>query len=148
MRIAIALHDWNGGGTERVAMALAAQWLAGGDRVMALVGHDGGANGAPARGWAPPGLEMAFADPPVPRSALSRRRLGPALAALAARERPDAVLLPGNFHLVLARAFGRCRCRHGSWASSPTRSGPMAWAAPWPGRWCAAGWRAPMCSRP
>ncbi|QMW22947.1 glycosyltransferase [Sandaracinobacteroides saxicola] len=101
MHIAIPLHDWNGGGTERVAMALATEWLRTGDKVTLLVGHDHG----PARAWAPPGAAIVALPTAIPRSPTSRLHLGPAMRPLVAALEPDAIFLPGNFHLILARAL-------------------------------------------
>lgn len=107
MRTVIALHDWNGGGTERVAMALAGVWIAAGDEVSVVIGHDAG----PARSWAPAGLNIVELPMPIRRSPASRLMLGRAMRPVVAALAPDAVLLPGNFHLFLGRSLARLRNR-------------------------------------
>lgn len=105
MHILIALHDWNAGGTERVAMALAKSWLAAGDTVTILVGHDQG----PARALAPEGAKIMALASAIPRGPASQLRLGGPMAVAATALKPDAIFLPGNFHLMLARHFARLR---------------------------------------
>lgn len=101
--ICIVLHDFNAGGTEAIALRLAGEWLRQGRAVSLVVGAGDG----PMRARVPQGARVVVLDPPIPRSALSRLRLGeamvPALRALA----PDVVFLPGNYHFVLAHALRR-----------------------------------------
>ena len=102
-RILIPIHDFNPGGTEAVALRLAGEWLARGWRVSVLAGDSAG----PMRARVPAGADVQVPDPPVPRSALSRLRLGRAMAARAQLIAPDAVFIIGNFHYVLAHALKR-----------------------------------------
>jgi len=129
-RILIVLHDFSGGGTERVAIRLANQWARMGRAVRIFCGTEAG----PLRGLVDPVVYVEQADPVLPRSALSRIRLGFALAAAADRFRPDAVFAPGNFHFLAMAAFG-LRDRSGAATlckiSNPImrrdRRGPSGW---------------------
>jgi glycosyltransferase involved in cell wall biosynthesis len=102
-RILIVMHDFSGGGTERVAIRLANQWAQLGRTVHIFCGSEAG----PARGLVGPSVTVEQADPPLPRGLFSRIRLGWALAEAAARFAPDAVFGPGNFHLLVLAAFAR-----------------------------------------
>lgn len=102
-RILIPIHDFNAGGTENIAFRLAAEWLARGWEVCVLAGDHAG----PMRARVPAGAEVRVLAEPVPRSALSRLRLGAAMAADAVAIAPDLVFIPGNFHFVLAHALKR-----------------------------------------
>ena len=101
-RILIVLHDFSGGGTERVAIRLANQWAGMGRAVRIFCGTEAG----PLRGLVDPAVFVEQADPVLPRAPLSRIRLGLALAAASGRFRPDAVFAPGNFHFLAIAAFG------------------------------------------
>ena len=128
--ILIVLHDFSGGGTERVAIRLANQWARMGRAVRIFCGTEAG----PLRGLVGDRVVVEQADPPLPRGPLSRVRLGLALAAAAGRFRPDAVFAPGNFHLLAMAAFG-LRDRSGAATlckiSNPLmrsdRRGPSGW---------------------
>jgi glycosyltransferase involved in cell wall biosynthesis len=95
-RILICLHDFHAGGTERVALMLAAQWQSLGADVTILCGDQGGG----LRDRVAPGIKVIALDPPVPRSAISRVTMGQAVSSL--RLTPDIIFLPGNFHFFLA----------------------------------------------
>lgn len=101
--IVICFHDFPIGGTERVAIDLARRWVASGWQVTILCGTEVG----PQRELVDPSVAVVSLDPPLPRSPISRfalaRRMAERLPALA----PDAIFLPGNFHLVLAPALSR-----------------------------------------
>jgi len=101
-RILIVLHDFSGGGTERVAIRLANQWARMGRAVRIFCGTEAG----PLRSLVDEQVFVEQADPIRSRSLFSRVRLGFALAAAAERFRPDAVFAPGNFHLPVMAAFG------------------------------------------
>jgi len=101
--ILIPIHDFNAGGTEVIAFRLAQLWLEAGWRVTILTGDEAGSM----RDRAPPGAAVKAISPPVPRSAISRLRLGKAMAPFAAAEAPDIVFIPGNFHWILAHALKR-----------------------------------------
>lgn len=101
MRILIVLHDFSGGGTERVAVRLANEWARAGRVVHIFCGDERG----PARALVDPRVTVERAVPALPRSAFSRIRLGLALAQAAARFRPDAIFAPGNFHMLALAAF-------------------------------------------
>lgn len=129
-RILIVLHDFSGGGTERVAIRLANQWARMGRAVRIFCGTEAG----PLRGLVDKSVLVEQADPILPRGRLSRIRLGFALAAAAERFRPDAVFAPGNFHLLAMAAFGlRDRsdaatlCKISNPLARRDRRGPSGW---------------------
>jgi glycosyltransferase involved in cell wall biosynthesis len=101
-RILIVLHDFSGGGTERVAIRLANQWARMGRHVRIFCGCEAG----PLRGLVEPQVDVEQAKPALPRGLASRVRLGWALAEAARRFEPDAVFGPGNFHLLALASFG------------------------------------------
>lgn len=101
--ILVPLHDLGLGGSERIAIRLAARWTALGRRVTLVCGSREGPLGA----LVDEAVELAACDPPIPRGPGSRRRLGRAVAAIAAERRPDLVFLPGNFHWPLAPWIAR-----------------------------------------
>ncbi len=102
-RILIVLHDFSGGGTERVAIRLANQWARMGRTVRIFCGTEAG----PLRGLVDPAVSVEQADPVLPRALFSRIRLGIALARASERFRADAVFAPGNFHFLAMAAFGQ-----------------------------------------
>ena len=96
--ILIVLHDFALGGTERVAVRLAAAWAKRGVAVTIFAGSDAG----PLRSLAGETVEIVAADPPLPRGAGSRRRLAQAARAFVEQRRFDGVFIPGNFHWPVA----------------------------------------------
>lgn len=98
--ILILFHDFSFGGTEVIALRLAAHWVREGRRVTILCGTPDG----PLRASVPPGVHVLTLDPEIGRSPLSRLRLRRALRNAIARTRCDTLFLPGNFHLILAGA--------------------------------------------
>lgn len=101
-RILIVLHDFSGGGTERVAIRLANQWARMGRTVRIFCGTEAG----PLRRLVDPAVSVEQADPILPRARFSRVRLGIALARASERFHADAVFAPGNFHFLAMAAFG------------------------------------------
>lgn len=101
--ILILFHDFSFGGTEVVALRLAAEWVREGRRVTILCGTPDG----PLRASVPPGVHVTALDDEIGRSPLSRLRLRRALPGAIARTRCDIMFLPGNFHLILAGAVRR-----------------------------------------
>ncbi|MFC3174846.1 glycosyltransferase [Novosphingobium bradum] len=99
--ILIPIHDFSAGGTEIIAFRLAEAWLARGRRVTILAG----ARDGPMAARVPAGAAVEMLAPPIPRSPVSRLRLGAPMAEAARRLAPDVVFLPGNFHFILARAL-------------------------------------------
>ncbi|MEY4160812.1 MAG: hypothetical protein RLZZ136_1433 [Pseudomonadota bacterium] len=99
--IAIVIHDFNAGGTEAIAFRLAGEWLKKGRRVTIIAGALDG----PMRERVPQGADIVVLDPPIPRSALSRLRLGEGMIPALAKAKPDLVFIPGNFHFILAHAI-------------------------------------------
>jgi len=100
-RILICLHDFSRGGTERIALGLAASWAQAGRDVTILCGSiEGGL-----RGTVDTRVKVEELNPPVHRGFLSRLRLGRAMGKRVAALHPDIIFLPGNFHLLLANAL-------------------------------------------
>ena len=129
-RILILLHDFSGGGTERVAIRLANQWAYLGRTVRIFCGTEAG----PLRSLVDPGVEVEAACPRLPRGPLSRIHLGLALARAADRFRPDAVFGPGNFHLLPMAVFGwsdrsgaAAFCKISNPLGPPNRGTPAGW---------------------
>lgn len=129
-RILILLHDFSGGGTERVAIRLANQWAHTGRIVRIFCGSEAG----PLRSMVSPYVEVETANPRLPRGLFSRVRLGFALARAADHFRPDAVFGPGNFHLLPLAIFGLCDrsgaaafCKISNPLGPPDRGGPGGW---------------------
>ena len=103
-RIVIVLHDFSGGGTERVAIRLANEWAASGRAVTLFCGTEEGC----LRGLVADVVDVVAPPRPCRRSPISRLALARELAIYVARARPDVVFAPGNFHLpVLARFAAR-----------------------------------------
>ncbi len=100
--ILIVLHDFALGGTERVAVRLAAAWAERGAAVTIFAGADTG----PLRALAGDQVEIVLAVPPIPRGRGSRARLARAARAFVARRAFDGVFIPGNFHWPVAAALG------------------------------------------
>lgn len=104
MRIALVLHDLSSGGTERVALALAAEW-ARSEEVHLILGSRRGPLTVPRC------VVVHPLQPEIHRSAGSRLRLARALAREVDRVAPDILFLPGNWHLLLAHGLARARIR-------------------------------------
>jgi glycosyltransferase involved in cell wall biosynthesis len=100
-RILICLHDFSRGGTERIAIGLAADWADAGRDVTILCGNtDGGL-----RDTVSSKVKVVRLEPPVRRGFLSRWRLARAMGKHLADLRPDVIFLPGNFHALLANGL-------------------------------------------
>ncbi len=102
--IALVLHDFSGGGSERIAIRLAQRWKAAGRRVTLVAGTEAGV----ARPLAD-GLPIVEFRRPLTRSIPDRLRFGRAAAAMIADLSPDIVVSPGNWHVptfAAARAAG------------------------------------------
>ncbi|HLY87436.1 MAG TPA: glycosyltransferase, partial [Acetobacteraceae bacterium] len=100
-RILIAMHDFAGGGTERIAVRLANEWSRRGRIVRIFCGHEHG----PSRDLVSAKVEVGEADPVIPRSLLSRGTLGVSLRQEALAWQPDVVFGTGNFHLPVFAAY-------------------------------------------
>jgi glycosyltransferase involved in cell wall biosynthesis len=97
-RILICLHDFARGGTERIAIALAADWTEAGRDVTILCGSvEGGL-----RDTVSGKVKVVAVEPPVRRGFLSRFLLARAMGRHLAALKPDVIFLPGNFHALLA----------------------------------------------
>jgi glycosyltransferase involved in cell wall biosynthesis len=102
-RIVIAMHDFARGGTERIAIGLAAAWADAGRDVTILAGSaEGGL-----RDMVDSRVKVVVLDPSMPRTSLSRLFLGKAMARRMVALDPDVIFLPGNFHLFLSRSLRR-----------------------------------------
>jgi glycosyltransferase involved in cell wall biosynthesis len=106
-RILICLSDFSRGGTERIAIGLAADWVDGGRDVTILCGHEGGG----LRASVDPRVKVIAVDPPIARGFASRFRLGRAMARHLDALKPQVIFLPGNYHLFLAAALRRAGSR-------------------------------------
>lgn len=101
--IAIVMHDFSTGGSERIAIRLANQWVRAGRRVTILSGVAQG----PARALIDPAVSVVSLWPEIPRSLPSRILLGRAMAACIDLLRPDLVFAPGNFHIPVVATLAR-----------------------------------------
>jgi len=106
-KILICLVDFSRGGSERIAIRLAADWVTAGREVTILCGHEGGG----LRDTLDPRVRLVMVDPPVARGFLSRFRLARAMASQVDRLKPQVIFLPGNYHLFLAPGLRRARAR-------------------------------------
>ena len=100
-RILIAMHDFSRGGTERIAIGLAADWAETGRDVTILCGSTEGG----LRDYVSGKVKVVALDPPVRRGFLSRRRLARAMGGHLGVLQPDVIFLPGNFHALLANGL-------------------------------------------
>lgn len=126
--ILICFHDFNRGGTERIALNMARRWCDLGRQVTLLCGaRRGGMEES-----VDPRIKVLELDPPLPRSATSRLRLGRRFAPYVERLAPDVIFLPGNFHFVLVPALGKVARRIGAvlLAKISNPAVPAGWAAP------------------
>jgi glycosyltransferase involved in cell wall biosynthesis len=101
--ILICLHDFHRGGTERIALGLARDWIEAGRGVTILCGSaEGGL-----REEVDPRVTVVVLQPPVRRGFFSRARLARAMAARLKDLAFDVIFLPGNFHALLANGLRR-----------------------------------------
>lgn len=103
--IAVILHDFSTGGSERIAIRLANRWAQMGRRVSLYCGTEQG----PARALVGAGVVVRCCSPVTARSPLSRLWLGWRMAQLVREDRPDIVFSPGNFHLPILAVLARLR---------------------------------------
>jgi glycosyltransferase involved in cell wall biosynthesis len=104
--IAIVMHDFSTGGSERIAIRLANQWVRNGRRVTIMCGTTDG----PARTLIKPGVGIRRVDTETVRGFLSRIRFAKRLVRDIEMLAPDLIFAPGNFHfpvLVALRGFMR-----------------------------------------
>lgn len=101
--IAIILHDFSTGGSERIAIRLANRWVQMGRRVSLYCGTEQG----PARELVGAGVAVRSCSPVTVRSPLSRIWLGWRIARLVRQDGPDIVFSPGNFHLLILAVLAR-----------------------------------------
>jgi glycosyltransferase involved in cell wall biosynthesis len=128
-KILICLHDFSRGGTERIAIGLAASWAGAGRHVTILCGtQEGGL-----RGTVDARVKVVTLEPPIARAFLSRFRLAHAMARQLGVLKPDVIFLPGNFHLPLANTLRRAApcAAIALKISNPPLSGALS---SWPGR--------------
>jgi len=129
--IAVILHDFSTGGSERIAIRLANRWAACGRRVTILSGVAAG----PARALVAANVTVRIASPELSRGPVSRFILGGTFARMLASDMPDLIFSPGNFHLpvigALARRLGLRRpaivCKISNPLRQPGRGGASQW---------------------
>ncbi|QYE35008.1 glycosyltransferase [Polymorphobacter sp. PAMC 29334] len=92
--IALVLHDFSGGGSERIAIRLAQRWAEAGRRITIVAGTEAGVARALADGLAVVEFRRALT-----RDIPDRLRFGHAAASMVARLAPDVVVSPGNWHV-------------------------------------------------
>ena len=125
--ILIAMHDFARGGTERIAIGLAADWAEAGREVTILCGNTEGG----LRDHVSGKVKVVALDPPVRRGFLSRPRLARAMGKHLGALKPDVIFLPGNFHALLAqRPAGRRSAHRRSRSRFPIRRCPRACPSP------------------
>lgn len=128
--ILICFHDFNRGGTERIAIGMAKRWVDQGRQVTILCGAQQGG----LEDTVDPRVEVIELDPPLPRGLTSRLRLGPAMAPYVERIAPDLIFLPGNFHFPLVPALSKVRGKAALVAKISNPAVPSGLAAA-PVRW-------------
>jgi glycosyltransferase involved in cell wall biosynthesis len=101
-RIAILFQDFAAGGTERIMIRLANEW-AKSREVFILCGSEQG----PARDRVDERVTVLPIAPEIPRSALSRFRIGRSVAGMLPSLRPDVLVGPGNHVLPIFGALGK-----------------------------------------
>lgn len=101
--IAVILHDFSAGGSERIAIRLANEWARRGRQVTLLCGTEEGA----VRPLVAAGVAIQACSPITPRGLWSRIQLGWRLAKLVRSYQPDIVFAPGNFHMIVLAILGR-----------------------------------------
>ncbi len=103
--IALVLHDFPPGGSERIAIRLANEWSRSGRRVTILCGTEKGV----ARSLVSDEIKVFACRPDTPRTPWSRFQLGARIATLVREHQPDVVFAPGNFHLIVLARLARQR---------------------------------------
>lgn len=106
-RIGIILHDFSLGGTERIAVRLANEWVEQGRAVTVVCGTENG----PLRSLLSPGVKLVALAPVIERGFGSRRKLGRAAAMVFVNDPVDLVFVPGNFHWQVVPALARLPAR-------------------------------------
>lgn len=101
--IALVLHDFSTGGSERIAIRLANRWADSGRRVTLLCGTEQGA----ARTLVSPAVHVEMCQPETVRSPWSRLQLGWRLTKQVRAHAPDIVFSPGNFHMIVLAVLAR-----------------------------------------
>lgn len=101
--IGIVMHDFALGGTERIALRLAARWSALGAGVTIFCGSEAG----PLRSMVDPRIKLVAANPLIARGMGSRTRLARAAARHFRRVPADVCFVPGNYHWPVAAAVAR-----------------------------------------
>ncbi len=100
-RILVVMHDFAGGGTERIAVRLANEWSRRGRHVRIFCGTEDG----PTRDLVAEHVDVQEANPVLPRSLFSRAMLGRYLRDEALSWQPDIIFGTGNFHLPVLAAY-------------------------------------------
>ena len=103
MRIGIVIHDFALGGTERIAIRLAAAWSQMGVDVEIYCGGEFG----PLRGLLAEEVQVTTPATPINRSWRSVYRLAKAARAHFEAHPVDALFVPGNFHWPIVPAVAK-----------------------------------------
>ena len=106
-RIAILLHDFTPGGSERIAIRLANEWASRGRSVTIIAGDEGGT----LRPMVGDDVTVVGAQPPVWRGSGTRRRLARLLPGLLESTKPRLLFVPGNYHFRIVASLARQRHR-------------------------------------
>ena len=100
-RIAVVAHDFAGGGTERIALRLAREWVRAGRTVVVLTALPDG----PLAALLDPAIELVIIGPGGAahgdESLWSRRQFARAAGRWLASHPVDALYIPGNYHFSM-----------------------------------------------
>lgn len=99
-RLAILLHDFSPGGTERIAIGLANQWAEEGRQVVLICGNPQG----PLRKLVSEKLQLTVPPVPIKRGFGSRFKLGRFAASICAEQAIGGMFVPGNYHFPAMQA--------------------------------------------
>lgn len=126
-RILILLHDFSGGGSERIMIRLANAWSRAGRDVEILCGSDDGTD----RTRVDPAVRVRALSPPVPRGRGSRRRMAQVATPVIAASGADVVVSPGNYHLPILGALGPVGIPLVCKLSNPLQASRNRWWGTW-----------------
>ncbi len=133
--IALIVHDFPSGGSERIAIRLANAWAGQGRRVSIFCGSERGV----ARALVSPEVTVFACTRETRRTPWSRLLLGWRLARLVREHAPEVVFSPGNFHLIVLAVLARLRFLKRpafvSKISNPIRRSGLRHWLKWPADW-------------
>ena len=108
LRILVVVHDFQPGGTERIALRLASRWADDGDEVAVACGNPAG----PLKSLVSETVEVLVPALPIGRAPFSRIAVARFAARSARAFKPDVIFLPGNFHAGMAAILKFALGRH------------------------------------